>query len=561
MNLKNNINKNKKIRKQFLICLVFVLFSTLCYTGCSEKRNDDIIILFTNDVHCGVEEGIGYAGLSHYKKEMQKYSKYVTLVDCGDFSNGDCLGAISSGEYPIEIMNEVGYDIVTLGNHEFDFGMAKLKSNIDKLNAKVICSNFSYTGCKENLFSDILPYEIVSYGEVDVAFIGVATPVSTTTSTPNNFKEDGVYVYDFCNDGTGEKLYETIQKNVDECLENGVDYVVLLSHLGIEGENEVYLSTELAKNTTGIDVILDGHSHSKISCDYIKNKNGKDVLLTSTGTKLESIGKLIISDNGLISTSYISGYEEKDANIIDLVSSKKAQYKEKLEEIIGSANVTLASSDEFGIRMTRSTETTIGNFIADAYRHAGESDIAMINGGGIRSDIKEGNVTYSDVIAVNPYGNMLCVFKIKGSKLLEMCEYFYRATLKEYSQNGKAVGEDGSFQHLSGLKITIDTSIPTSIVKDENDMLISVGETRRVSEAYVLENGEYVPLDKDKIYTVTSHNYMVKNGGSGMEKYLKDVEIIVDEFIPDYQALIEYLNYLNGDLSKYSKTEGRITIK
>lgn len=213
------------------VILVAIAFGIgICWGG--KDVSDDIVILYTNDVHCGIEENMGYAGLAAYKKTVEEKTPYVTLVDCGDAVQGDFIGMTSEGEYIVEIMNEVGYDYAILGNHEFDYGMEQVDTLIDKAEAKYLGCNLSYEGKQESAVSAVKPYDIVEYGKVSVAFIGASTPECISSSSPTYFMEDGEYVYDFANGKDGKNLYDCVQGYVDECKAAGADYVVLLAHLG-----------------------------------------------------------------------------------------------------------------------------------------------------------------------------------------------------------------------------------------------------------------------------------------------------------------------------------------
>ena len=555
-------------KKRYLSLITVFLLILSLFTGCVTLENepplsDDIVILFTNDTHCGMEENIGYAGLAAYKKSVEAQTPYVTLVDCGDAVQGDVIGTLSNGSYLVDIMNELDYDFAVPGNHEFDYGMEQLKVLVERSEAQYLGCNLTYTGSGENALADMKPYEIVEYGETSVAFIGVLTPETITKSTPTFFMENGEYVYSFGSGEDGRVLYRCVQGYVDECRAAGADYVVVLSHLGDAEESAPYTSVDLIKETVGIDVILDGHAHSTISCRVEENKNGEDVLLSSTGTKLDNIGQLVITENGHISTGLISDYRQTDAATQGFIDGIKANYQAEVERVLATSDTTLTGYTADGIRLVRNRETTIGNLCADAYRAVGGADIGMVNGGGIRADLAAGDITYADLLSVHPYGNTLCVVKATGQEILDCLEVASVAAKSVAYENGNAVGEDGSFQHVSGLKYTIDTSVEPSVVLDENGMFVSVSGARRVKDVYVMNaEGEYVPIDPDATYTVASHNYMLKECGGGMNMFA-DNEFISNELMPDYQVLTTYLTqYLNGELgSRYSATEGRITVE
>lgn len=524
--------------------------------------SDDIIILFTNDVHCGIDENIGYSGLAAYKKYCEKLTPNVALVDCGDAIQGDIVGAVSKGEYIVDIMNEVGYDLAIFGNHEFDFGMEQLEYLVQKSNAEYIASNITYTGTGESFFDDIIPNRMLTFGDIDVAFIGVSTPYTIASGTPKYFMENGEFVYDF-KAGDGSELYECVQKNVDECIEKGAEYVVLLTHLGETAEYDPYSSVNVIENTKNVDVVLDAHQHSVIPCEVHKNIDGEDVLLASTGTKLNNIGQLKISADGEIEVGLVSNYKEKDSEMDAFIENLMSGLEDELNTVIGRSEVNLTGYDENGIRLVRNRETNIGNFCTDAYRIVADADVAFVNGGGIRADIAIGDVTYANLISVHPYGNTLCMVEATGQEIIDALEISMYMVKGEYESDGVVVGENGSFLQSSGIKFTVDTSIESTVEFDEYGMVTTLGDNRRVCNVEILnDDGTYSPIDLDGIYKVASHNYFLLDAGGGHDIF-SDNKILLDRAIADYEILITYITeYLGGVIGEeYSQTEGRIEIK
>lgn len=294
-----------------LLTVVAVL-GLLCGCGAARQKQEDIVVLYTNDVHCAVDENIGYAGLAAYKKRMEEKTPYVTLADCGDAIQGGAIGLVSKGEYPKLLMNHVGYDLAVLGNHEFDYGMERLSVLLGESETEYLGCNIRYSGEGENALASVKPYHIESYGDTDVAFIGVCTPENITDSTPTHFMdESGAFVYDFYGGTDGEAFYRQVQETVDECRGKEADYIIVLAHLGVSEDSAPFCSIDLIEHTEGIDAVLDGHSHSVIPCQVIKDKSGREVLLSSTGTKLAYIGQLTITPTGNMTTGLIA-YSEKD---------------------------------------------------------------------------------------------------------------------------------------------------------------------------------------------------------------------------------------------------------
>lgn len=541
-----------------LIKTALVILLALSISACGNKNRlkDDIHIVFTSDVHCGVDENIGYAGLRQYVDELKIDHDHVTLVDLGDFAQGGTLGSLSKGEIIVDIMNDVGYDIATFGNHEFDYGMDGLKNIIDRAEFEMIACNVAYSGNSDNVFADIPEYVIKDYDGVKVGYVGIITPQSLKTSTPKYFMEDGEYVYGFYGSNDGHELAKKVQDTVDRVRSEGANYVVAMSHLGYGDAFVPFDSVSLIRNTSGIDAVLDGHSHSEISGERYQNKNGQDVVLVSCGTKLANIGELIICKDGSIESLLVSQY--------DSVSSMVSAAYERLDEIlsvqVGKADFNLVIGKD-GIRQVRDRETNLGDFVADAYRAVMGTDIAITNGGGIRTDIKSGDISVGNLIDVHPFQNDIASCYASGQQILDMLEFTSRYVQKINVLDGKAIDEFGGFLQVSGMKYTIDTSIDSSVVVDENGAFVSVGDRRRVKDVYVLENGVCVPIDKNKMYSLAGISYVLFGGGDG-NTVLSECEKIVESGPTDANALKAYIEMLGGTIpEEYREVQGRITVE
>ena len=509
-------------------------------------KSNDIVILGTSDVHCGIDQNIGYAGLAAYKKALADKYSYVALVDAGDAIQGDTIGTLSKGEYLVDIKNAVGYDVVVPGNHEFDYGMDQfLNVIVPKMKATYVSANFVKEG--KTVFD---PYKIMTFGEKKVAFVGICTPETLVKSTPTYFQDKyGNYIYDFCNDTTGEKLYKAVQTAVDAAKKAGADYVVAVAHLGDDEASTPWTSQEVLAATNGIDVLMDGHAHSTV-VKSVKNKDGKNIQMVATGTKLENIGKIVIAENGAISAEYVTGEvaKDKDASITKVIDGIKAKYEELVNKVVATSKVDLAIADKDGNRLVRSEETNLGDLCADAYRTMLGADIAFVNGGGVRVAIPKGNITYGQIIAVHPFGNSACLVEATGQQILDALEFGSRNVGK---------GENGGFLQVSGITYTINSLIEPSIEVNENGEFVKVTGAYRVSDVKV--GGK--ALDPKKTYTLASHNYMLKSGGDGFVMF-KGNKILQDEVMIDNQVLINYIQKsLNGVVGdQYAEPQGRIKI-
>ena len=552
--------KNKRLSLLSLISIGIIFLFISLNKNTTISAPEKIIILHTNDVHCqidqkknkdGIVTNIGYAGVLAYKKEMENLHgiNNVTLIDAGDAIQGGPIGTLSKGEYIIDIMNYVGYDVACPGNHEFDYGMENfLKLSTETSKANYICCNF-----RDLEGNPILsPYTLIKYGDLTIAYLGINTPESFTKSSPIYFQdENGNYIYDFAQGEKGQTLYKTVQKYVDEAIKEGANYVVAIGHLGDEGASEYWSSKSLIKNTYGIDIFIDGHSHEVYS-EILKNKKGKNVLLAQTGTKLQNLGKITINTkNKKITSEFISNYKAQDEDAINYIEGIKNKFSDVLQEVVAKSSVTLTTLDlTTHKRAIRNSETNLGDFCADAYRAMVGADIAFANGGGIRADIEEGDITYEEIINVHPFGNEICMIETTGQDILDALE----VGACEYPI------ENGGFLQVSGLSYTIDPSIPSSVVFNERGQFVKVDGKYRVTEVMVGNE----PLVLNKTYTLASHNYMIKNGGDGYTMFMDD-KMIKDSVVIDNGALINYitenLNGVIGDEYKNPKGSGRIIIK
>lgn len=292
-----SIRKMRKILKNIIVVLLFLL---LC--GCNHKQTEDIIILYTNDVACELNGEIGYAGVKGYKDHLLSEHKYVSLVDAGDYFDGD-IAQVSGGKYIVDIMNAVGYDVVTLGNQEFSIGLDALSKSIKDSNFNYVSCNIKYVGPGKNPLKSVKPYVIKKYGWTKIAFIGVTTPETLTEGKQayEAIVKDGNLLYDFYGTDYGEELYDQVQKTVDS-VRKKVDYVIVLAHLGMNNVAKGMSSYELIANTTGIDVVIDAHSHTPNTGEPVDNKDGEMVVLTSTGQKINYLGVLEIHPNHTYTT-------------------------------------------------------------------------------------------------------------------------------------------------------------------------------------------------------------------------------------------------------------------
>ena len=306
--------------KKMIITTLLML--CLLLTGCeSHEQTENIYIMYTNDVASHIDENFGYAGVKGYKTYLESENKYVCLVDAGDYYDGH-ISAVSGGEYIAQIMNVVGYDVVAVGNQEFSIGLDHLAKDISESDFDYVSCNIKYVGSDKDVLDGIKPYVIKKFGGVRVAFIGVTTPEVMVPNKPayEAITENGEYIYHFYEGNDGKDLYEQVQKTVDK-VRRKAEYVILLSHLGSNSVTEGFSSYDVIANTSGIDVVIDAHSHTVIPGESVLNKNDEEVVLTSTGELFQNLGVLILRKDHTYSTTLYPTIYEIDAGVREMCDS------------------------------------------------------------------------------------------------------------------------------------------------------------------------------------------------------------------------------------------------
>ena len=535
----------KKISKRIItfslvLCMALSVFTGVVYAA----DTDTVVILYENDVHCAVE---GYSKLAAMKNELSETYTNVGVVSVGDFVQGGTLGAVSKGEYIVNLMNKVGYDAIALGNHEFDYQIPRLNELNAMSNTKFISCNFQKIGEDKTYFE---PYTIVSYGNVDVAYIAITTPETINSSSPAQFKNDkGELIYTF----NESKLYDIVQTNINAAETAGADYVIALSHIGYDESGNLADITDVIENTDGFDVVLDAHSHSVIEEKVIKDKSGDDVLLTSTGTKFEYIGKLTIK-NGAFDTELVEveSYTKTDPVVDAYITEINENYAQLGNRKIGESKVEFITHDKDGNRLVRNAETNLGNFCSDALRVMTGADMSFVNGGGLRAPMEAGEVTFNDIFSVFPFNNQIVTAEISGQILID----FLEMAVMNYPE------EDGSFPHVSGVTFSVNKSIPTSVKVDENGFFEKVDGAYRVYNVKVLDktSGEYKALDPNGKYILAGFNYFILDFGGGMTMF-KDAKILDAEGTLDVELLENYIvEHLGGVIGEeYAEVKPNIS--
>ena len=519
--------------------------ASACWTG----EKSEVTILYTNDVHTYIDKQapeLTYAAIAALKQNYQNAGKKVLLVDAGDHVQGTAYGSMDQGASIIQLMNAAGYDAATPGNHEFDYGMDRAKELMRD-------ADFPYLSCnwvdlRTNL--RVLPeIKVFVRGGVRIAFVGITTPETFTKSTPAYFmnKAQTKYIYDILGGEDGQKLYSAVQKAVDKakCL---ADVVIGLGHLGVDPSSSPWTSEEVIAHTTGFDAFIDGHSHTVMENKQVADASGRLVTLTQTGSYFANVGEMTIAPDGTISTRLVSTYDQEDV----AVAAEQAAWVNTVDDMLGE-KIAVADTKFYitdpatGKRRIRSGETNLGDFVADgiyAYFNEVEQlhcDIAIMNGGGIRSDEDAGYWTFKTCKQVSPFGNVACLMSVTGKQIQDALEFAARFAGAE----GK---ENGGFLQVAGATYEIHTDIPNTVQTDDKNVWIgSATGTPRVQNVKIYDRhtGTYEPLDPAKTYALAGMNYTLRNLGDGFAMF-DGAELIKDYVSEDYLVMSTYAMIFGG---------------
>ena len=556
------MRKNKLSALLMSLIMTFTLIAPAMATGDAlliAPKEDGITILYTNDVHTYIDRDIRYSSVAALKDSFEN----VLLVDAGDHIQGTAYGSMDDGATIIELMNAAGYDAATLGNHEFDYNMTGAMNVIEWAEYPYLSCNFYHE--KNGVVGDTVldAYKVFEIDGVKIAFVGITTPETFTKSTPAYFQDgNGNYIYGIGGGTDGSVLYTMVQKAIDAASAEA-DIVIALAHLGDDPASQPWTSEEVIANTTGLDAWIDGHSHSTVAGKAVADKDGNEVWLTQTGEYLNAVGKMTIAADGTITTGFVTAEElaalTPDADVKAIEDAWITEIDTMLGEVIGSIDDTLDNYDADGKRLVRSQETNTGDFAADALYYLFDNmgldvDFAIMNGGGVRNKAITGEISYLTCKEIHTFGNVACLQTITGQQILDALEWGARDA-------GNA--ECGGFLHVSGLKYTIDASIPSTVQKDEKGVWTGAPTGGyRVKDVQVLDKatGKYVPLDLKASYNLAGYNYTLRDLGDGYAMFAGAVNVL-DYVMEDYMVLANYVqSFKDGKVTGYAEPQGRITI-
>ena len=518
-------------------------------TNCFFGDKADVTILYTNDVHTYIDNKSPkptYAAIAALKKSIEDTGRDVLLVDACDHIQGTAYGSMDDGATIIELMNEAGYDLATPGNHEFDYGMARAKAVLQE-------ADFPYVSCNwvdlRTGFNVLPSVKFFFVGGRKIAFVGVTTPETFTKSTPAYFMNDAQtkYIYDILGGEDGQKLYDAVQEAIDKAEFWGADTIIGLGHLGVDPSSSPWTSEEVIAHTHGFTAFIDGHSHTVMANKQVTDASGKAVTLTQTGSYFKNIGKMTVGADGTITTELIDTYEGLDAAVAATASNWISAVDDMLGEEIAVGDTKFYINDPAtGKRRIRSGETNLGDFVADGiYTYFNEieelhCDVAIMNGGGIRTDVEAGPWSFKTCKTVSPFGNVACLMSVTGQQIQDALEFGARFAGAE----GK---ENGGFLQVAGARYTIHPMIPNTVQTNDKNVWTGSAATPRVSnvEIYDKTTGTYQPLDPNATYALAGMNYTLRNLGDGFAMF-DGATLIKDYVSEDYLVMSSYAAMFGG---------------
>ena len=534
--------KGKK--KIFAAVLTFCLMLTgvpAVAFGEETAAAGDIVILYSSDIHGGVDSNLGLAGLAAYANEKRAQGSAVELVDAGDAVSGTMLASTTQGRYVVEAMNLAGYGIAVPGVHEFDYGVSGLVGTLSKeAKHQYISCNFTMTANGQTVFK---PYVIKTYGSAKVAYIGISDPQTISKSGASFKNSDGSAAYSFADGSGGKKLYEAVQNAIDEAKAAGADYIVAIGHLSTTGD-AAYMPKSVIENTTGIQAFIDGNTHTAIVGEKVKGADGAEALLTCAGAGLNNIGVLTITAGKSISSQLVNSYRLRDIKTKDGIDALTKKYKQNLQESFATTSSRLEAANSSGVRIVEGAETNLGDLCADAYRVVTGADIAFVEAREIKSNIELGSISYDDIMNALPGGRSISVISVSGYDILDALEMSARVY----------PAKNSGFLQVSGITFDIQETVIPSVTLDGDGNFTGVTDDYRVTN--VMINGK--ELDVMANYTVAGTNALL-NGETGYTM-LQNGPLKKANITTDNQALITYIaaSLKNSIGGAYSKSQGRI---
>ena len=538
-------NTKKLLSLLLVIAMIFALAVPAFAEGETPSMAGKTVIVHSNDVHGAIA---GYANIAALAAEYESQGAKVIVADAGDFSQGKVEVSSNKGLNAVKMMNAAGYDVATLGNHEFDYGYAQLKENLKEATFSTICCNI----LDENGKPAFEGSKVFDIDGLKIGFIGVNTPESQTKANPALIK--GLTWL------AGNDMVKAVQAEADKLKADGTDVIVVLSHLGVDSESAPNRSTDLWAGLKGVDFIIDGHSHT------VMEKGDNNEPIQSTGTGFDNIGVIVIDNatkkiekNMLVKVTEDSAKDEAVAkaaqDITDAINAEYGAVFAKSEVELNGDRSYNTKTDLYG---NRDGETNLGDLITDSMvwsvKKTGgvtvdeKNIVAVTNGGGIRAAIKAGDVTKKDVNTVLPFGNTIAVVYVTGAELLEALE------ASTYCSPTSAIG---GFPQVSGINYTVDASK----AYDANDTTYP-GSTYygpKTINRVTIDSINGQAFDAKATYAVITNNFLAAGGDTYYAFASASAQF--DTGIPLDEALMDYITTeLKGVIGEqYKAPQGRVS--
>jgi len=540
--------------KKNLALLLLCSINLFIVSSCTQSSStEEVTIVFTNDIHSCIgnttEDGIGLrlSKVGAYVDDLKSQKKNVLLVDAGDSVQGNVYGGYDSGNSVIDIMNKTGYDLSVPGNHDFDYSVPKFMENVKNSSFTYLSCNFVSLKTKEKMLPATKIYE---FNKFKIGFVGISTPETLTTSTPTYFQDDkGNWIYDFIGSTDYKLLYSATQEAVDS-IKDKVDFVVAIGHLGVEPmtvEHHIG-STSVINNTNGIDLFIDGHSHTLVN-DKVKNKDNKEITLVQTGSYLKNFGVATILSDKSCNVKMESDYSKAKST----AQQAENTLIEKVNTLMGQkianneSKFYVTNSEKPSQRLVRAREVNAGDLVADSfywylneYKHL-DCDMVLQNGGGVRAELEAGPITYGNLKNVEPFNNSACLIEATGQQIKDAIEMGVTC-LEKWDTQWDCPAENGGFMQVAGLKYSVDCSKPSKVVVDDKGMFVKVDGDYRTTDIKVYNRTTHVYDDivLTKTYRLGGTSYILRNSGNGLNMF-KDDKTVVDFLDTDFQVFISYI--------------------
>lgn len=519
------MKQTRKILALLLAVVMIVALISVVPSGVNaEELSGQVVIIHTNDIHSRIDENMGYARVATLVKQYEAKGATVLVIDAGDALHGFPVANITNGNNIVDIMNAVGYDYFVPGNHDFNYGIQRLLAiagktstvtDAHKLDAKVLAANVTKDGTSVFDSNNIIELNGKKFG-----IFGLATPETLTKSHPDNTKG-----YTFADPST------VAQAQVDDLKAKGAEYIICVGHLGVDAESEPYRSSDVITKVNGINLFIDGHSHTT----FDKGELVGSTLVVSTGDYLKNVGVVTINGDSTTATLVSDKSVAEDETVKNLITSMRAETDKLMDVVIGKTTVLLDGNRAPG---NRTQETNLGDLAADAMRYTGNADIAMTNGGGIRASIKVGDITKNDLFTVFPFGNYLVTKQVTVETVKQILEHGIQS----------APNASGGFPQVSGMNFSYNPN------NEVGDKIVTLS----INGVIVYQNGSFL-VDKATTYVMATNNFTAA-GGDGYTMIGASKE--VGQFGALEEVMINYINYVNGSsvisMDDYATTTGRI---